>query len=175
MEEGAIKYTEQNVRDFYFGNDCVRVSVITVNHALSLADAQRIRDNVAAKATVTDALNYAISATISDPSDIYNGVVIGKESVDYVFYGDVKSAAFSLAVGEASEVIEISRDIDSSWWILYRTEKSEEHFTECYEEIASAYVSQKIGEILRDVKDGLTESLTETDEYKNLDHTEISM
>ncbi len=175
MTEGALEFTKDDVRDFYFSDDSVRVSVITVNYALPYADALRIRDNIAAKADSSAALNYAISCTISDPDDIFNGVVIGNKSVDYVFYGDVKSAAFKLGVGDTSEVIEITRNIDADWWILYGLDKTEEHFEECYDDIQSAYVSHKIGLILDNVKTELAKSIAETDTYKNLVHSEIGM
>ena len=78
-------------------------------------------------------------------------------------------------MGDTSEVIEITRNIDADWWILYGLDKTEEHFEECYADIQSAYVSHKIGLILDGVKTELAESIIETDAFKNLVHSEIKM
>ncbi len=175
MQEGAIKYTKEDVSNFYYSDKALRISVVTVSGALAISDAQRIRDNIAAKGSISDALNYAISCTISDPSDVLDGVIIGTESVDYVFYGDVKAAAESLAMGDVSEVIEISNDLDKEYWILIRTDKDSEHFEECYDNIASAYVSQRIGEIIKDVKTEICDSVIKTDVFSTLTHDNIKM
>ena len=175
MQEGAIKYTKEDVLSFYESDKSLRISVVTVSGALSMADAQRIRDNIATKGSIADALNYAMSCTISDPADVLDGVIIGTSSVDYAFFGDVKSAAESLLIGDVSGVLEISNDLDKEYWILIRTDKDAEHFEKCYDDIASAYVSNRIGEIINDIKTDICNSVVKTDVFSNLTHDNIKM
>ena len=49
MVEGALEYTKDDVRDFYNSEDCVRVSIITLNGKLPIEDVTKIRNNIASK------------------------------------------------------------------------------------------------------------------------------
>ena len=175
MKEGALEYTKDDVREFYNSDKCVRISIVTINHELPLAEVESIRNTIASKPTESAALSYAMSCTLSDPADIFNGVIIGSESVDYVFYRDVLSEAFSLDLYETSEVIEISSDVQAEYWVLYKTDKNDEHYNECYSDVENAYISQRIGEIISDVTEQLSASAKETDIFKSLKHSDIRM
>ena len=119
--------------------------------------------------------NYFIGSTASIPSDIQEGVVIGTHSLDSIYYKDITDAALSLGENETSEVIYVVTDIGKEYWILYGRDKNTEHFENNYDHIKSVYISQKIGEIINTAKNQLKDSLTETDAYKNLKHSDISM
>ncbi|MBQ8380379.1 MAG: hypothetical protein IJY18_00650 [Clostridia bacterium] len=175
MTEGALEYTEDDVRDFYFGESSVRVSIIKISHDLPLSEARVIRDKLAAMTDEKDALYYASSSTISDPYDVYMGAVIGRNSSDYVFYGDVMKEAFALGLNETGKVHDISSGVEPIYWVLYRTAKTEEHFLECYDDIADSYLSEKIGAILGGVTDSLKKSAETTEVFDSISHKEIEM
>ena len=175
MKPGAIEYTENDVRDFYFGDDSVRVSIIKISHDIPLAEVKTIRDKLASKSTEEDALAYASTCTLIDPYDIFMGAVIGKNTSDYIFYGDVVNEAFTLEIGETGAVHEISSNIDPIYWVLYRTEKSEDHFEECYEDIASAYLAERVGVIMGELCDSLEASREIKSFFEAINHAEIKM
>lgn len=175
-EEGAIKVTREDVLNFYNSDSAVRVSPITINATyITYSRANEIRNSIASAESASMALNIAIGSTTSIPSDILDGVVIGTHSLDSIYYKDITEAALSLGENETSEVIYVATDIGKEYWILYGREKSAEHFESNYEHIKGVYISQKIGEIIDSAKKQLKDSLTETDSYKNLKHSEISM
>ena len=87
----------------------------------------------------------------------------------------VTAAALQLNVYETSDVITVNTDDGTEYWILYKQEKNDEHFNKNYNDMASVFTSQKIGEIIDATKTQLKASLSETDDYKNLKHSGISM
>ena len=176
MKDGALEYTKDDVLAFYESDDSVRVSLIVINSLyISKEKAESKRDAIAAAATEEEALSKAIGLTSGDANDILNGIVIGKNSLDHAYYSDVTKAAFELELSETSELIELSLERRDEYWILYRMQKTDEHFEKEYENIASVYVSQKIGEILDGVKSSLLSSMKTTDDFESLDHSSIKM
>ena len=172
---GFLKYTREDVEAFYYGDDSVRVSVIEMNaEYIPVARIQEIRDEIAKYQNVTGALNYAIGHTSGDPDDILNGVVIGTFSLDSAYYADVTEAAMALSVGETSQPINVVAENENKYWILYAQQKDAEYFNEFYSEIESVYKSQKIGEMLDEVKNGFSEP-SYTDEFASLVYSDISM
>jgi hypothetical protein len=89
----------------------------------------------------------AVAVTIGSNSmtvnqDVKRGIVIGRHSLDEENYGAMTEAAFSTAVGSVSDIVTITAgdSYHQGYYILYRVDKSDEHFEECYDEIASVYV-----------------------------------
>ena len=176
MQIGALSYTKDDVLNFYNSEESVRVSMIVMNSLyISKENAQKKRNAIAAEPDQESALIKAIGLTSGDANDILNGIVIGKNSLDPAYYGDVTNSAFALDIFETSNVIELSLETRSEYWILYKMQKTNEHFESDYENIESAFVSQKIGEILNEVKNDLLESLKTTDEFNALDYSSIEM
>ena len=92
-----------------------------------------------------------------------------------MYFGDVMDEAFSLGIGEVGKVHEITSDIKAIYWVLIRTEKDDEHFTECYNDIASAFLSERIGQIISGVCDSLEASRDIDDAFASINHSEIKM
>lgn len=175
-EEGAISATREDVLNFYNSDSAVRVSPITINATyITYNRANEIRNSIASAEDSSKALNIAIGSTASIPGDILNGIVIGTHSLDSIYYRDITEAALGLGENETSEVIYVVTDAGKEYWILYGRDKNTEHFENNYEYIKSVYISQKIGEIIDNTKKQLKDSLTETDAYKTLKHSDISM
>lgn len=175
-DNGAISFTRDDVMSFYNSDNAVRVSPIIINAKyFSLERANEIRNEIASCTNTDDALNTAIRNTASIEKDVFEGVVIGTDTLDNAYYRRVTEAAFALGINETSDVLSVVTDNGNEYWILYKRDKNNEHFEKNYSYIESIYVSQKIGEIISNVKNQLKSSLTETDTYKNLKHSGISM
>lgn len=175
-DKGKLEYTESDVRSFYDSDECARVSLIEINSLyISKETAQQRRDKIASFDNEEQALNYAVQFTAGTPDDILNGVVIGPHSLDNAYYSAVTSAAAELELHETSEVIEVTTDNETSYWILYKREKTEEYFTECYEDVESVYVSESIGRIIDEVKRAIEETAEKSELWNSIDHSAIKM
>lgn len=176
MESGALKYTEDDVKNFYNSDESVRISIIVFNaEYISKDTVQDRRDKIAGYSTLTDALNYAVQFTPGDPDDILKGAVIGKNSMDSSFYAEVTERAFAMNVGEVSPVISVATDKNIEYWVICKMEKSSDYIENDFEKLEEVYASQKIGEIIENVKLEILKSVSETDEMKKLDLSKISM
>ena len=172
-QNSALSFTTEDVYAFYNSENAVRVSAVITS--ISQQKAQEIRDAMASAASTEKALEIAINKTTSGGSEITNGVVIGTHSLDKAYYSEATYAAFALDLYETSKVITVITDKGAEYWILYKQEKSKEHFQSCYTDVVSVYISQMIGEKLETAKNTLKASLYESNVYKNLNHSEISM
>ena len=179
--EDNVSYTRDDVRAYYDSDECVRVleaflSTTTDTDKLinTPERAKRLRDGIARQSDEWDVGTYMISNTLSGEA-LRDGTAIGKYSLDPAYYSDLTEGAFSLAVGETSEVIEIITGISNGYYILYRTEKSAEHFEKCYDEIEASYILNLIGKDVYGAAEALKASLTTTDAFNGLDRAGISM
>lgn len=171
-EAGALDFTRDDVLSFYNGEDSVRVSLIT---CYSLERAETLRAAMLSAPNVTDALELAISMTTSIETEVLDGVVIGTHTLDEAYYSEVTKAAFDMELGSFSDIVNANTDNGKEYWILYKHEKSTDYFDTHYDALIDVFVSQKIGEIIEKAKTSLRASLSESDAYKNLRHSSISM
>ena len=74
-----------------------------------------------------------------------------------------------------SDVIEINTGYEDAYIILYKTVKSNTHFTECYDSIANVYVQNEIGKIIDTAASSINENLKATEALSSLDRSAISM
>ena len=184
---GSIKYTEEDVRDFYFSDDCVRVLRANFQKEISytpLERAEKLKDKLteaaASKQTLeekeTAVFNAIVSSGLySNTAEIKNGYVIGRYNLENSYYGGMTKAAMDLEVGEVSEPIDVVSDVENSYYILYCTYKSEEHFSANYESIKYVFLMNYVGEISHGVALELKDSLVYTDVLNNLDRSGIGM
>ena len=187
VTEGSIKYTEEDVRDFYFSDDCARVLRANFQKKISkdpLQRAERLRNSIVeaaeSKATLEEKEQAVFVAIIgsnlySNTAEIKNGYVIGKYNLERAYYGDMTDAALALEDGEVSEPIEVISDVENSYYVIYRTYKSEEHFEANYEDIKYVYLMNCVGKISYDMSIELKNSVTYTSVLDNLDYSIIGM
>ena len=177
---GALEYTKDDIREFYNGEDAVKLYVAAISataaNAKNRADALKIKLEAACALGEEAVINTIIaSSTIAVASEIEAGEVIGRYSLDKFYYGEYIDAAFTLEQGEISEVIEIVDGKSDGYYILYKAGKSSAHFDEFYADIAYSYVTNEVGRIRFTAKDALASSVTFTDEYNAIIHANISI
>ena len=169
---GALSFTRDDVLNFYNSEDSVRVSLIT---CYSRERAETLRNDMLAAPSITSALKKAISMTTATPSDVLDGVLIGTHTLDEAYYSEVTKAAFDLELGSFSDIVTVPTENGTEYWILYKHEKEMNYFDNNYNTMADVFVSQKIGEIIEEAKTSLRATLSESEAYKNLNHSSISM
>ena len=189
MSIGAIKYTKEDVKAFYESDDdCVQILSANYQKAISYTPkekAEALRAKIAAAAAKGNTIAeknelVAIAITSSSgnyasASEVENGYLIGRHSLERSYYGDMTDAAFALEIGEVSDCIDIVTDIENAYYILYRTAKSDEYFEDNYDDIKYIFLMNYVGKISHGVADDLRDSLLYTDYLTNIDHSKIAM
>ena len=176
-EGGALEYTEDDVRSFYFGKDSVRYMSAFIQS--EYADARSRADIIRMAMLTYEGDDNKVAATIigntiSSATDVKNGTLIGRYNLDEENYGDITKEAFSTPVGKVSHVIEVHTGATAGFYILYPIEKTEEHLKANYAEIALTYVQNEMGRQLEIVQTALKESLGVTDAFRGIDHASIT-
>ena len=175
---GALKYTRDDVKRFYDSDDSARFIKAYFsyeNEAVTDELLNRVHEKLAAAESETDAALIVINSTIAVGSEVLAGEIIGTHSLDPMYYSDLTDAAFSLDIGEVSDIIKIATGFDDSYYILYKASKSDEHFEENYSYIQTVYEDQLIGEEIFETKNALIKSVKYTDKLSTLDRSKITM
>ena len=177
---GSLKYTREDVKSYYESNECVRVLRAHIQasaHYDPLEYANRVKSNMedAAINGEDDVATVIINSGLTAPTEVSNGYLIGKHNLDSFYFEDMTKAAFELSKNEVSSVIDINNGEERILYILYKAEKSDEHFEHCYNEIAYVYLTDTVGEIIDHAKDALYESAVYSDFLKSLDRSTVSM
>lgn len=180
-QAGALPLTEQLVRSFYDSDECVRVLRTYISESMS-EDPNRpqvVRDAVAESAAngsedhVRETMiKYGALIPIHE---MENGYIVGKYNLDESFFGKMVDAAFALETGEVSEVVTVHDGLEYYHYVIYRAEKSDEHFKANYSSIAYIYLKNEVGKLLNDTSVKMTESVVRAEFLNGLVHSEISM
>ena len=175
---GKLEYTREDVRGFYESDGGVKVIRAYLPKSYFTRErAEEIRNTIAERANYGDdeVINYIIGTTSTAASDVKDGEVIGRHNLDKMYYTELEETAFALNYFEVSDVIEISTGYDEGYTILYKIAKSDEHFEDSYEAIASVYVQNEIGKIFDTASLGIFDSIRLTQILTNLDRANITM
>lgn len=187
MSVGAIEYDKNDVRDFYFSDECVRVLRLSFQKGISYTPEEKaysmkekLEAAAATGATLEEKENKVFTAIMgqglySNAAEVKSGYVIGRYNLERSYYGEMTDAAFSISEGEVSDPVNVVTDVEDSYYVLYRSYKSDEHFEENYESIKYIYLMNYVGEILHGVSEELKASVTYTDFLNELDHSQIGM
>lgn len=179
--KGEYSYTEDDVRAFYFSDDSARVLHAYLQGSY-LSDVEermtRIRDSILDMSESRDVALYIINNTTVTPTDLIfggevSGVVIGRNSLGST-YSAYTDAAFSLSDGELSEVIKMS-DAEESYYLVYKLGKDEGHLERCYDDIVASYLNSVVSDELYEICDRLSDSVSKTVGYEDVQHSDISM
>lgn len=178
---GEYNYSEEDVKNYYYSDSCVRVlhAYIDESYGASAKDRmESIKEGMLQCSSELDIALYIINNTTVTAEDLIvnrkvSGVMVGENTLgsDYELY---KTTAFNLEVGNASDVFAINDGI-TTYYVLYKLDKTEEHFNNCYDDIASAYLDNIISGKLMAIANDLAESAEYTKKYSKIDHSDISM
>ena len=179
--DGKLDYTKEDVLAFYNGEGCVRVLRTFISDDMDTnpeARAIRVRGEIVKAAAGGEyAVRYEMinqGSTTAAP-ELEAGYIIGEYNLSKFYYAEMVEAAFDLEVGDVSEIISIHDGDRQLYYILYRAEKSSEHFEENYSSIAYIYLRNEIGKMYADCAAKMIESAEYTDFLTGLDHSRISM
>jgi hypothetical protein len=138
----------------------------------------RIREAiVAASAEGETAVAIAMisNGSLIAESEVFNGYVIAKNNLDGAYFDKIVDAAFDLAIGEVSQPILIHDGREEAYYLLYRAEKSDKHFEECYSSIAYVYLKNTVGEMEENIRQELKASIKTAPKMNELDLSKITM
>lgn len=172
-EEGALTYTDSQVTDFYNSEDTRRIFLVFTQK--DRADAQTLRDKIAAEPTEELVSAYILGHTTASEVDAKDGQVIGKYTLDSTTYAGVAEAAFALAENETSALLPGIYDGYKGFFILYRAQKSAENLNEIRDAVTKNYIENEIGKRFAETKETLKKSISFTDFYHTLSLSAIRM
>ena len=114
------------------------------------------------------------SGYFANAAEVESGYVIGKYNLERLYYGDMTDAVFSIDEGEVTEPISIT-DEEDTYYVIYRTYKTDEHFEANYNSIRYVYLRNCVGEIIHTAAEALESSVVFSDFLTNINHSEIGM
>ncbi len=180
--DGDFEFTEDDVREYYESDDCVRVFHAFVGKN-KMTDAkgyvEALRADVLAAESDVDVALLIINRTTAVTSDLLNGrevtgIVIGRDTISDGVYGAYRDTAFALKSGEVSEVIEVG-GATPGYYVVYSLEKSAEHLESCYETVKNSYLDNVIGRKLKELAEKILVAVEYTDVFEGIDHKNISI
>lgn len=187
VSKGAIEYTRADVESFYYSDECVRVLRTSIQKAISYTPYEKAMiikmalENAADSKTTLEEKELAVTNAImgnglyANAAEIKNGYVIGRYNLERSYYGEMTDAALALNEGEVSNPVEVVTDVENSYYVLYRTNKTAAHFEANYNSIRYIYLMNYVGEILHNVATQLKSSVSYTDYLNAIDHSKICM
>ena len=170
---GDIKIDRDEILAYYFGDECVRVlQIMSEEHDRIVTH----RERMSKKASDLDIALYIVQSSTALATDCIvdrevSGLTIGKYSLDTYTYGGYADVVFALSEDELSEIIEV----DGRYYVVYRLQKSEEHFERCFDSVKQSYIDNTVGKQFGVAKESLLDSLEIGKGYSNIDHANILM
>ena len=135
--------------------------------------ANEVRD-VMASMTGADAVASYVNSHMSPflaSSDIK--LLIAKNNLDERYFGEIRDAAFSLEIGETSEVITLNTGSENGFVIMYRVDKSGEHLAAKRTDVINVYLENEFGKILLEHKNGFAGGFRAESLLSQIDHATI--
>jgi len=174
MIGGALKFTKEDVIAYYNGSSTSHVLLTTLDtRSFKQSRAEEIRNTLASYTSKNDVISYIMNFTATTESDATKGVGIGEHSLDRAYYSKVISEALRINVGEVSEVIPLTTERGSYYYILYRIEKNSDYLNNHFNEVQTSFVNNEIGKLIAQDKSALYASVSYTDALSNLDRSQI--
>lgn len=180
---GEFEVTESAVREYYFGEESARVLHLYFSEdARDVSQMYTYRDIMESKSSELDVALYIINTgspivpeeLIDTATRTVSGIMVGKYSFDEAYYSEYTETVFELDENRVSDVITVT-DGETGYYIIYKLEKSENHFTKRYDDIKNSYLSNEIGKVLYGIRADLSDSAEYTDTYSEINHSSISM
>lgn len=189
MELGSIKYTKDDVRNFYLGDNCAVVLRGSFIKAISFTPEERAAalketlDAAASSASTLEAKETAVFNKMMGENLYTDDLIIGKYdnyNPTKTYYGELADsktveAAFGISEGEVSDPMDALVESKEAYSILYKTYKSDEYFEENYENIRYVYLTNRVGEITCEIASSLQSSVLYSELLDELNYSEIGM
>ena len=178
---GEYEYTADDVREYYLSDECARVMEVYVPTGVrSKVWFSDFCSKLMLEDTELDMAVKIISNTSATEADLIvgdkvSGLVIGKYSLDDLYYSEYQELVFSTAPGTMSEIIELSGTESDGYYAIYGLEKTDEHFVRCYEQVRLSFIDNIIGSKLAPITHTMIDSQIFTEEYAEIIHKDISM
>ena len=179
--DGEFEYTEKEVEDYYYSNDCRRI--LQAYFQTDVKTPKEIAEYRAHLSSFDDDLAlaaYIIGSTMATEGDLIkdgkvSGITVGKTELHANEYADYVSTIFSLEAGELSEAVLVENSSADGYYIIYALEKNADHLESAYSDIRNSYLDNVLGGVLKNISKALVESVSYTKEYSAIDHNNISM
>ena len=108
-------------------------------------------------------------------AELESGILVGLNSLSRD-YSEIAEVADGLSVGEVGRVVKtVSSEDGQRYYIIYKMEKSDTFFEQNYSAIVQVYLYDTIGTTLSLVADLLQNSVTYTENYNSIIHSEVRM
>ena len=185
--EGGVSVSDDDISAFYYGNESTRILSGYWQKGTSVSVSE-IRNMLAAESDTDMIAALMVIHSTATSSELHNnqnpagekavGSVIGKYSLNDLYYKEYTDAAFSLSHGEVSHPIELTGTGDSlneGYYILCGLEKSDYYFENNKSMVKTAYLDNLIGKQLYLAEDALVKSAQATDNYNSIIHSDITM
>ena len=177
---GELTYTREDIKEYYYSDACVRVLRAHIQAAayyepMEYAMTVKERMENAALSGESAVATVIINTGLTAPTEVERGYVIARHNLDKLYYKDMTDAAFALDFGCVSDPIQTNYGEGDVIFILYKAEKSDEHFEKSYSEIAYVYLTDTVGSYLNDTATELKESAVYTDFLAELNFDEVTM
>lgn len=180
---GDFKVEESDVSEYYWGEESARILHLYFDSSVKdESDMYRYRDGIRDLDDELEVALYIINTgspvvpeeLIDTATRSVSGIMVGKFAYDDLYYSEYTEAAFSTPAGEVSDVI-LTGGTRPGYYLIYRLEKSEEHFEDCYDDILYSYLTNEMGLRQTDVADRLNDSCEWSRTYSDIVHKDISM
>lgn len=178
---GEYEYTREDVKSYYYSDDCARFMQIYIDDEIHNFNwVSGFRTEIMNIASDEERAVYIISnTTVTEADLIYDGgisgTVLGANQLDSYFYGYYTERIFATQPGQMSEIIHLDKTDSDGYYIIYGLDKDDEHFERCYEHVRVSYIDNIIGSRLAEISDSFAQTLSFTEDYLSIKHSEISM
>ncbi len=161
--EATLRYTEADVRAFFEGEDCIRLIWASRSHSVqgftteeNLEMMELIQSRFA-----NDRDREAVQLSLNQTSDFY----MGRHTKDRALYGELIDVAFSLEVGETSEILDLGSE---GYFVVKRLPKLPSDLEALYEEIVPVYITEMLYDDLEEEAEAYLQGIVYTDFYRAL-------
>ena len=161
--ENTLRYTVDDVREFFESDDCIRIIWGSRGHSVqgfteveNLDMMKEIRRHFK-----NDQDRQAVQLSLNQTSDFY----MGRNTKDNALYGELVEVAFSLAIGETSEILDLGSE---GYFVIKRLPKLSSDLDNRYRELVPVYLTEELYNDVEETAAAALEGIVYTDFYRGL-------
>lgn len=161
--ENTLRYTEEDVRAFFESDECIRLVWGSRDHTVqgftkleNLDVMEKIRNYFE-----NGQDHKAIQLSLNPAAYFY----MGRHTKDDALYGELIDTAFSLSVGETSEIIDLGSE---GYFVIKRLAKDPTEFEDRYAELTPIYVNERMHKAIAEKAASDLQGIVYTDFYRAL-------